>query len=142
MTSIWIKFFTMANIFVYQKTNGRLGSRMGGQSVLLLHTIGRRSGRSRTTSLSFYRDGNTYLLVASNWGKETNPDWYPNLLKNTRSTIQVGGNTIPVEARPAQSEEYARLWELVTNQNTQYIQYQKSMKRQMPIVILTPIPPT
>jgi deazaflavin-dependent oxidoreductase (nitroreductase family) len=134
----WNKILTAVNVFVYQNTNGRLGNRMGGQSVLLLHTTGRKSGKSYVTSLSYYRDGNTYLVVASNWGNENHPDWYLNLLHNPRTTIQVGATTILVEARQAQGDEYARLWEVVTRQNKQYLQYQKGMKRKIPIVILTP----
>ena len=78
--SNWIKIFMAVNAFVFQKTNGRLGNRMGKQSVLLLHTMGRKSGKTYTTSLSYYRDGNSYLLVASNWGRENHPNWFHNLL--------------------------------------------------------------
>jgi deazaflavin-dependent oxidoreductase (nitroreductase family) len=134
----WIKIFTSTNIFVFRVTNGRLGSKLGRQSILLLHTRGRKSGKSYTTSLSYYRDGKNYLLVGTNWGNENHPDWYLNLLQNPRTTIQVGATTIQVEARQAQEDEYVRLWELVTHQNKQYLQYQKGMMRRIPIVILTP----
>jgi deazaflavin-dependent oxidoreductase (nitroreductase family) len=138
MVSNWIKIFTAANVFVYQLTKGQLGNRMGGQSVLLLHTIGHKSGKNYTTSLSYYRDGNAYLVVASNWGKEIHPDWFNNLMHHPQTTIQVRATSIPVEAYQAQGEEYKRLWELVTSQNGQYLQYQKGMVRQIPIVILKP----
>jgi len=111
---------------------------MGRQSVLLLHHTGRKSGKSRMTTLTYFRDANTYLLVASNWGKEYHPDWFHNLMQQPRTTIQVGAVTIPVEAHQAQGEEYTRLWELVTRLNDQYIKYQAGLKRQIPIVILTP----
>ena len=134
----WIKVFTAANAFLFQKTHGRLGNRMGRQSVLLLHTIGRKSGKTYTTPLSYYRDGDNYLLVASNWGKEEHPNWFRNLLQNPGTTIQVGATTIPVAFHQAQGEEYKRLWEVVTRQNDQYLKYQKGLARQIPIVILTP----
>jgi deazaflavin-dependent oxidoreductase (nitroreductase family) len=134
----WNKFFTRANVFLYQKTKGHLGSRMGRQSVLLLNTIGRKSGMQHTTTLSYYRDGGTYLVVASNWGMENHPGWYYNLLQNPHTTIQVGPTIIHVEARQALEEEYQKLWELVTRLNNQYIQYQTRMKRKIPIMILTP----
>ena len=73
--SIVTKVFARANAFLLQVTNGRLGSRMGKQSVLLLHTVGRKSGKSYTTPLSYYRDGENYLIAASNWGQEDPPDW-------------------------------------------------------------------
>ena len=135
----WKKIFTQANVFVYQISKGALGNRMGKQSVLLLSTTGRKSGKRYVTSLSFYRDGNSYLVVASNWGKENHPDWYNNLMHQPQTTIQVGASTIPVVAHSAQEEEYQRLWLLVTQKNEQYVEYQKRMKRSIPIVILSPI---
>ena len=133
------KFFTVANVFVYQKTKGQLGNRMGRQSVLLLNSIGRKSGKQHTTTLSYYRDESTYLVMGSNWGKENHPDWYFNLMQQPRTIIQVGPNIIQVEARAARGEEYQRLWELVTRLNDQYIHYQTGLKRKIPIVILTPM---
>jgi deazaflavin-dependent oxidoreductase (nitroreductase family) len=100
----WIKIFTAANAFLFRITKGHLGNRMGGQSVLLLHTVVRKSGKAYTTPLSYYQDGNAYLVVASNWGKEVHSDWYYNLLRNPRTTIQVGAATTPVEAHPARVE--------------------------------------
>jgi F420H(2)-dependent quinone reductase len=134
----WIKIFTSANAFLFQITGGRLGNRMGGQSVLLLQTVGRKSGKPYTTPLSYYRDGDAYLVVASNWGKEVHSAWFYNLLEHPRTTIQVGGTLIPVEARPAEGKEYERLWALVTSLNDQYIKYQTGLARRIPIVILTP----
>jgi deazaflavin-dependent oxidoreductase (nitroreductase family) len=134
----WIKFFTSVNAFLFRITGGRLGNRMGGQSVLLLNTVGRKSGQPRTTPLSYYRDGGAYLVVASNWGKEAHSAWYYNLLDHPQTTIQVGAAVIPVEARPAEGKEYDRLWTLVTSKNDQYVKYQKGLERKIPIVILTP----
>jgi F420H(2)-dependent quinone reductase len=101
--------------------------------------MGRKSGKNYVTSLSYYRDGNTYLVVASNWGKEYHPDWFHNLMQHPQTTIQVGPTTIQVKAQQAHDQQYTRLWELVTHQNEQYLHYQKGLKRQIPIVILTPM---
>jgi deazaflavin-dependent oxidoreductase (nitroreductase family) len=135
--NIWTKLFTRLHLFIYRLTRGYLGNRVGRQSVLLLHTVGRRTGKHRTTTLSYYRDGKAYLVVASNWGEETDPDWYHNLMKNPCTTIQVKDKLLQVEASLPQREEYGRLWQLVTQKNDQYIKYQKGIKRQIPIVILT-----
>jgi deazaflavin-dependent oxidoreductase (nitroreductase family) len=136
--NIWIRFFTKTHIFIYRMSNGWMGSRLGKQSILLLNTIGRRSGKNYITTLSYYRDGSRYLIVGSNWGEESQPSWYYNLLNQPRITIQVRSKIIPVVALPTEGEEYLRLWQLVTDQNEQYITYQKDMKRKIPIVILTP----
>jgi deazaflavin-dependent oxidoreductase (nitroreductase family) len=111
---------------------------MGKQSVLLLHTIGRKSGQPRATPLSYYRDGKNYLIVASNWGKEAPPNWLNNLMQQPRVSIQVKNTTLQVEAHQAEGQEYQRLWALVTGQNSQYLEYQKMVSHPIPIVILTP----
>ena len=137
--NMWTRLFTRLHVIIYRLTRGFLGSRVGKQSVLLLNTIGRQTGKNRTTTLSYYREGKNYLVVASNWGMERHPDWYLNLMKKPCTTIQVKGKILQVDARLAQGEEYQRLWQCVTQQNGQYVRYQTGLKRQIPIVILTPI---
>ncbi len=135
---MWIKVLMTINVFLYRLTNGALGSRMGGQSVLLLHTIGRKSGNAITIPLNYYRDGENYVIVASNWGKEYHPGWFYNLMQQGRTTIQVKHRTIPIKASQAPEGEYNRLWKVVTSQNDYYIRYQKQTERKIPILILTP----
>jgi deazaflavin-dependent oxidoreductase (nitroreductase family) len=137
--NIWTKLFTRLHRFIYRLTHGYLGNLVVRRLVLLLHTVGRRTGKHRTTTLSYYRDGNSFLVVASNWGEESQPDWYHNLVKNPCTTIQVKDKQLRVKASLLQDEEYRRLWLLVTPKNDQYIQYQKGIKWQIPIVILTPV---
>ncbi len=142
MMNTMTKLFVAANASIYQMTGGRLGSQLGPQSVLLMHTVGRKSGKSFTTPLTFFRDGENYLVVASNWGQETHPNWFLNLMQQGRTTIQVKDKMIQVRARQAEGEEYQRLWKVVSSRNPQYLQYQKGLQRQIPIVILTPVAPT
>ncbi len=142
MNNNLIKLMTLLNVSIYRLSNGRLGNQLGKQSVLLLHTIGRKSGKKYFTTLSYYREGENYLLVATNWGKENHPAWFYNLMKHPRATIQFGTRTIISNARQATEEEYPRLWQLVTEKNGQYEKYQRHMKRRIPIIVLEPIPPT
>jgi F420H(2)-dependent quinone reductase len=137
--NLFTRALVRTNAAVFMFTGGRLGSRLGQQSVLLLHTLGRKSGKAHTTPLSFYRDGNRYLIVASNWGQEAPPQWFRNLMQTPRTTIQTKTGTITVEAHPAEGEEYQPLWSLVTRQNSQYQRYQQAVTRQIPVVILTPV---
>ncbi|HEX9091167.1 MAG TPA: nitroreductase/quinone reductase family protein, partial [Anaerolineales bacterium] len=101
-----INIFTRLHVLIYQVSHGHLGSQLGRQSMLLLYTIGRQSGKKRVTTLAYYRDGSNYLIVGSNWGKENQPAWFHNLVLQPRATIQVGPKTITVLARRAQGEEY------------------------------------
>jgi deazaflavin-dependent oxidoreductase (nitroreductase family) len=135
---VLIKLFTRLNAFLLRATGGRLGGQLGRQSILLLTTTGRRSSRPRVAPLSYYRDGTRYIVVASNWGKGSHPEWLLNLRRQPRAAIQVNGQDLPVEARLAQGDEYSRLWRLVTERNPQYLVDQKQTARQIPVVILSP----
>jgi deazaflavin-dependent oxidoreductase (nitroreductase family) len=137
--NFWTRLFTRLHLIIYQLTRGYLGNRVGKQSALILYTIGRHTKKLRSTTLSYYRDGNNYLVVASNWGEETHPDWYYNLMKNSCATIQVKEKRLQVEASLAQGEEYDRLWQLVTHKNKQYIAYQQRINRKIPVIILKPL---
>ena len=88
--------------------------------------------------LSYYRDGENYLVVGSNWGRPSNPGWYHNLMARPQSEIQVEGKTIAVRASAAEGAEYERLWDLVSAQNSYYPQKQKELTRQIPVMILMP----
>ena len=124
------------NVFLFGLTGGRLGSRMSGQDVLLLHTVGRKSGVERTTPVNYFRDGSNYILVASNLGKPHHPAWYLNLLRQPSAAIRVGDRTLRVTARPAGEADYDRLWRLVSAKNSFYDRYQQQTSRQIPLVIL------
>ena len=98
---IWIRALMAMNVFIYRLTRGRLGSKMAGQSVLLLHTVGRKSGAAYITPINYYRDGEAYVVVASNWGKDSHPGWFYNLMHQGTATIQVKERKIRVRARQA-----------------------------------------
>ncbi len=128
------------NVLVYQLSRGKLSSRMAGYSILLLHTRGNKSGIAHTTPLTYFRDGEKYLLVASNWGRKHNPGWYYNLLHQPEATIQVKDQLLAVVAHPAVGAEYAQLWKTVTSRNNFYIRYQKKTSRHIPVMVLMPVP--
>ena len=136
--SIWIRLLMIVNVFIYRLTRGLLGSKMAGQSVLLLYTVGRKSGRSFTTPVNYYGDGENYVLVASNWGKDNHPAWFYNLMQQPNTKVQVKAQIIRVAARQATGQEYERLWTFVTSKNNYYARYQAGTKRRIPIVILVP----
>jgi deazaflavin-dependent oxidoreductase (nitroreductase family) len=84
-----------------------------GAADLLLTTRGRKSGLLRRTALAYVRDGDAYVLTASNAGAARHPAWYLNLLATPEVTLQVGAATFPATARPATAAESARLWPVV-----------------------------
>ncbi len=135
---MWIKILMAMNVFIYRLTRGALGSKMGGQDVLLLHTVGRKTGKAYITPTNYYRDGANFVIVASNWGKPSHPGWFFNLMAQGKATIQVKGSTLPVSARQVNGQDYERLWKFVTSRNPFYVRYQGQAGRQIPLVMLVP----
>jgi F420H(2)-dependent quinone reductase len=124
---------------VYQRTNGWIGHRMMVLPSLLLHTVGAKTGNARTTSLTYARDGDDYLVVASNGGSPRSPGWYHNVKANPNIEINVGPRRFAVTATPVLpgDAERDRLWKIVTKYNKSYNEYQKKTRRPIPIVRLT-----
>lgn len=129
---------------IYQATNGRVGHRVPGMPPnLLLHTVGAKTGQKRTTTLTYARDGDDYLVVASKAGYPKAPGWYHNLKADPDVEINVGADRFAVTARPVlpDSLDYARLWKLVNANNAnRYVEYQKKTSRPIPVIVLTPTP--
>ncbi len=123
---------------VYVRTGGRVGSRLGGVKLLMLHTLGRRSGQTRTVSLLYEPDGDAYVVVGSKGGSDRPPAWLLNLEAEPRCEVQVGTRRKWARARFAEGAERARLWRLMTGTWPDYDRYQSQTQRQIPIVVLEP----
>ena len=126
---------------LYIATDGRIGHRMVGVPTLLLRTTGRRSGATRTNGLVYARDGDAYLVVASNGGSDRAPAWLHNLKANAAVEVQIGRTRQPASARVVDSTDpdYARLWQIVNENNRdRYSEYQKKTARPIPVIALTP----
>ncbi|SRR6266498_2462372 len=139
MKDALIKWFMRINAFLIRVTNGRVGSRLGTQTILLLETIGRKSGQPRVIPIAYFFYEGKYLIVESNWGKDQHADWYLNLLKDPHATLQVNGQTIHVEAYDAQGDEYVRLWKFATERHPPFLRYQEMTERRIPIAVFEPI---
>lgn len=107
-----------------------------GQPVMALTTIGRRSGRKQTTTVTAFLDGDTLATTGMNLGSERNPSWSYNLEANPEAWITIRDRAIPVRARRAVGEEWGRLW-------ARWVEVQPSAEafaavggRQVPIFIL------
>lgn len=129
---------------IYKATSGRIGHRVPGMPPnLLLHTVGAKTGKERTNTLTYAKDGDDYLVVASKGGSPKAPGWYHNVKANPEVEIHVGSRRFAVTARPVlpDSLDYARLWKLVNKNNAnRYVEYQKKTSRPIPVIVLTPRP--
>ena len=134
-----MKTASSAHAALYRLSSGRLGKRVVGMPVLLLTTTGRRSGRPRTTPLSYLEDGNELVLAASNGGNPWFPAWWLNLQANPRASVQVGPRRIEVTAREATPDQRDRLWPRFVNGYQGYGEYERRTTRRIPVVILSPV---
>ncbi|GAB3171485.1 deazaflavin-dependent oxidoreductase (nitroreductase family) [Micromonospora palomenae] len=121
----------------YVETGGEQGHEWRpGVFTLLLTTRGRRSGKLRRTALIYGRDGDDYLVVASQGGAPQHPAWYLNLLADPEAEVQVGAETFAVRARTAGPEEKPRMWRTMTDIWPAYDGYQTRTDREIPVVVL------
>jgi deazaflavin-dependent oxidoreductase (nitroreductase family) len=135
MKDFFIKLFMDINAFLIRISRGRVGSRLGTQTILLLETTGRKTGQLREIPVAYFFHEGKYLIVASNWGKDKHADWYLNLRKNPRAKLTVNGKTLQVTARDAEGDEYVRLWNWATKKHPPYLEYQKMTSRHIPIMV-------
>jgi deazaflavin-dependent oxidoreductase (nitroreductase family) len=117
----------------FEKTGGRPRP---GVNDLLLTTRGRKTGELRRTALVYGRDGDRYVLVASNRGADRHPAWYLNLLADPHVTVQVGTETFTARARPATAAARPPLWRLMVSAMPEYARYQEQTTREIPVVLL------
>jgi deazaflavin-dependent oxidoreductase (nitroreductase family) len=123
---------------VYRLSGGRVLGRIAGMPVLLLTATGRRSGKPRTATLTYFRDGADLVVIGSFGGSDLPPAWWLNLQSDPRAHVFIGGTTWKVTARTATAEEHDRLWPLVTETHPGYARYRERTARPIPIVLLTP----
>lgn len=107
---------------------------------LLLTTTGRKSGDKFIFPLYYGKVGDSYLIVASKGGAPQDPGWYRNILADPNVEIQVGTTRIKARARTATGEERARLWEKALEFWPPYADYQRKTEREIPVVVLDPMP--
>src|SRR5687768_4101450 len=109
------KVITAFHRRLYTLSGGRLGSGIVGMPVLILTTIGRKSGKPRETVLTTpVQEGDVVVIVASYGGDDRHPQWFLNLQADPDVTVTMNGETTPMRARVATAEEKARLWGAVT----------------------------
>jgi deazaflavin-dependent oxidoreductase (nitroreductase family) len=125
--------------FVYELSGGRIGASLGRAPMLLLRTIGRKTGQPRTAALLYHRDADNYVVVGSKGGSDAAPGWLLNLEAGPLVEVQVGTRRFPAKARVASPAERRRLWPEMTGLWPQYDRYQSQTKRVIPLVIIVPV---
>ncbi len=135
-----VKLLDGSNRLLYKLTGGKLGNSIGGMPVLMLTTIGRRSGATHTHALIFLRDGQDYVVIASNGGSTRHPGWYFNVQDRPHVEIEYKGKKESRHAHIASLDERTRLWTRVLKMWSGYASYEAATLniREIPLVILAP----
>ena len=134
-SGLW-KLVSRSQIPLYRLSRGLIGHRTAGITNLILTTKGRRSGEPRSVMLSYMADGDAYVIVASNGGASRPPAWWFNLQSCCGATVEVGGDTVEVEARTAPPHERERLWPMLKKANPFYAWHELNADREIAVVIL------
>jgi deazaflavin-dependent oxidoreductase (nitroreductase family) len=121
---------------LYEESGGTKGTDMQGAPCLLLDTLGRRSGEWRRTVLIYGRDGEDYLIVASQGGADEHPLWYLNLAANPGVRLRVGTERFNAVAETLPPEEKSRVWPHLVEVFPPYQGYQEKTARDIPVVRL------
>lgn len=130
---------TRLNIALFRASGGRVGGRLGGAPVLLLHHVGRRSGTAMTSPLIYLDDGRDVVVVASKGGTDTHPAWFHNLMAMRTTEVELPGRRRRrVVPRVADAAERETLWPRLVELYRSYADYASYTDRTIPVVILTP----
>jgi deazaflavin-dependent oxidoreductase (nitroreductase family) len=137
--SLLIQALSRATVLLYRISGGRIGGRwLRGAPVLLLTSVGRKSGEPRTTPLLYLRDGENLIVVASKGGMSHHPKWYLNLEAHPEAEVEIGSERRKVRARRANDAEKTALWPRLLAMYRDFDDYQARTERNIPVVILEP----
>ena len=133
-----LKAMFKAHAAIYELSDGRIGAWVG-LPTLLLSVTGRKSGKTYSTPLVYFRDGDSYVVVGSDGAARRDPQWWKNLRVNPIGVVRAGRKQLEVKAQLATGPERERLWNTGTTVNPMWAKYQTRTKRELPVVVLTPV---
>lgn len=138
ISEIQVNDFNAKVIREFRENAGKVSGSFEGTSLLLLHTIGAKSGEERVNPVLYKDGGDHYIIFASMAGGPKNPAWYHNLLTNPEVSIEVGTETVDVVARVTEGEERAVIWEPWKAEVPAFAEYEQLTERKIPVIILQP----
>jgi deazaflavin-dependent oxidoreductase (nitroreductase family) len=125
------------NIAEFRANSGKVGGPFAGKTLLLLHTIGAKTGLERINPVAYVTDGDRLVIIASKGGAPTNPDWYYNLLAHPSVTVEVGVGQFQAHAAIASEPERTRLYNKMIEMMPVFAEYQRKTTRVIPVITLT-----
>ena len=123
----------------FRANDGKVGGRFAGRTLLLLHTIGAKTGQPRVNPVAYITASDRLVVIASKGGAPTNPDWYYNLIAHPEVTVEVGTEQFRVRAAVATEPERTRLYNQMVAVMPGFAEYQHKTTRTIPVIVLTRI---
>ena len=120
----------------FRATGGKVGGQFDGAPLLLLHSTGAKSCQDRVAPVMYLADGDDLVVFASKAGADTNPDWFHNLKANPDTRVEIGPDTVAVQARVAEGEERDRLFDRQKAAYPGFADYEAGTDRVIPVVVL------
>ena len=124
---------------LYERSGGTQGNDLRGKPVILLTSVGAKSGKIRKTPLMRVEHDGEYAVVASQGGAPTHPVWYYNLVANPHVELQDGAVKKDYQAREVSGAERETWWERAVAAWPDYASYQTKTTRKIPVFVLTPV---
>jgi deazaflavin-dependent oxidoreductase (nitroreductase family) len=134
MTSV--NDFNKTIIEEFRANGGKVGGQFANATLLLLTTIGAKSGQARVNPAAYTTDGDRLIIIASKGGAPTNPDWYYNLKANPIVTVELGREQFQASAVVAEGSERDRLFTQMAEVMPGFADYQRNTDRQIPVIVL------
>jgi deazaflavin-dependent oxidoreductase (nitroreductase family) len=120
----------------FRANGGKVSGMFAGAPLLLLTTIGARSGQSRVAPLAYTTDKGRFVVIASKGGAPTHPDWFHNLRANPQVTVEVGTEAFSGRATVVEGAERQRLFDQMAAQMPNFAEYQRNTTRKLPVIVL------
>lgn len=131
--------FNTTNIAEFRANHGRVGGQFDGAPLLILHTVGAKSGQPRTNIMMYLADGDRYLIFASNGGADTHPAWYHNVTAHPEVHIELGDEEFDGVATELEGAERDAKYAEQVRRYPGFGEYQEQTDRTIPVIAVTPV---
>jgi deazaflavin-dependent oxidoreductase (nitroreductase family) len=121
----------------FRANAGKVGGYFAGKTLLILHTVGAKSGVERINPTAYVTDGDRLVIIASKGGAPTNPNWYYNILAHPLVTVEVGVEQFQAQAEITSEPERTRLFNKMAEMMPGFAEYQRKTTRVIPVITLT-----
>jgi deazaflavin-dependent oxidoreductase (nitroreductase family) len=121
----------------FRANEGKVSGHFATMDLLLLHTIGAKSGLPRINPVACMADGDRFAIIASKAGAPTHPDWYFNLVANPEVKVEVGTEAFSALATVAKEPERTELYDKMAALYPFFAEYKEKTTRIIPVIILT-----